>query len=622
MATTYCLSRLEFLNSKLTTEAPTIVIAEISAAHGICIDSNINNEVVISLIQQTPIKNVVEPISKEDWRYIARYINPNVKWTIDKLRDAFTFLYTFRSLDLSLLTPDFTYGLQTPENPKHINATLLYAFCQKYNLKTWVSMSYEHLAFAVRSLISPTGHILSYIYNQFMAGDKNHVINTCLYFLHGGNTNPCLPPPHHVSYQSLERCYTQICSTENLKDRILFREGSEVVGYVATRYLLDISSSKYPFEEYNRLRQVGLDQYIPVDPTMAKYYTVNPWLFYLDHHFNPLFPEKYYEKRILEAIIDLSGYPRLNIRNVNTLYTFVSEIYLYNTFYHGFRPEIKNIESPFHLDELQDVDSNNILCYGTNVDGFTFFTYSELAEFFRQNKAFLHPLDKGKMLGKELISRLRILCMEDEYPEEKESCKKERKKLLQSIAYVESYNQNLETEINTFLRSYEQTTSEFQGKIQIAMQKLLHLGMYMRGWEGKSIYFPNLPYDEIGYVEDQPFPIQKAPYKPEGEVYIRVTYALQDWKEYIKTLGEDWCNQINNLPMVQYEGEFVPCNDEMIGLSIGEKIAIIEKGEKYNNVPASCIRISSGWLICSAYRYMSLLGLLPPFNIQKLVYVT
>lgn len=608
----YSLSRLDLIGGEINETTPNLVIYEIATSHGLVTEINqasFSNKVLLTYIKETAIKEVKEPISRDGWRYIARYVNSQVSnWKEgNKLKEAFQFLWQHRHLDITKIQDDFVAGQQTPDQLYSLNACLLYGLCVKHHLTTWATMSYLDLAFAVRCLLVSPVFLLSHLRDHLQLCQQDQLINLCLNFYRHNHFEPPLPKLKDISYEQLEKSLDRVTDVTFLQDRHLPQQSNDVIALVASRYQLDISSSRYPFDEFMLLRRYDQDNYQPIDPEMAKYYKVNPRLYSLQHHFNPLFTERYYSKSSLDTLQQQSGYQH---DGRTSTYCQLHEAYLCNSFCHGIRPGIKNSQSPFDLVELTEVPSNQIVTYGNPDEGFVFFTYSELSSFFRVNRAFLNPLEKKRQLSREEISRLRFLSSDDSYPFDDEDSVEKRKSLYQTISYVEAFNLEVEEDIKVFLDAYREADEEIQNGVKEAMMKLFHAAMYMRGW--------------LGATEDavDPYPIEAAPYHPQGDVYIRVCQSLKEWHEHLETMGPEWTEKINNLPLVRYEDGFIVSNDVNIGQTIGEKIVIVESGEDHTNTMGSCIRASSGWLATSCHRYMTILGMETLFMINKLAYVT
>lgn len=604
------LSRLDLIGGEINETTPNLVIYEIATAHGITTDSNqanFSNKVLLNYIHEIPIKVIKEPFTRDEWRYIARYVNPQVTtWREGiKLKEAFQFLWQQRHLDSSKVPSTFVAGQQNPDQLYSFNACLLYGFCVKHHLTTWPTMSYEELAFAVRSLLVSPSFLINHICQQLQTTDQSQVINLYLNLYKNNYLQLSLPLPEDISYEKIEKHLDHITDVSYLQDRYFPQQTNEVVALVASRYHLDISTSRYPFEELMLLRQHGY-HYKPFDSVMNKYYQVNPRLYSLKYHFNPLFSDHYYSSGFLDNLQRRTGYPR-DFRISS--YSQLQEAYLCNSFYHGLRPGIKNNQSLFDMIDLDEVSSNQILTYGNPDNGFTFFTYSELADFYRINKAFLHPLEKRRQLTREEIIQLRFISGDDTYPLDDEVSSEKRKKLHQAISYVDAFNLDIEEGLKSFLEAYHNATEEVRSLVKESFVKLFESAMYMRGWLG-------------WLTADDPYPIEVAPYRPQGDVYIRVCQSLKDWQDHVNRLGSEWKKKIDDLPLVRYEDGFVVSNDPSIGQTIGEKIAIIELGEDNTNIMGSCIRASSGWLAASCHRYLVILEHEAPFNISKLAYVT
>ena len=499
-------------------------------------------------------------------------------------------------------------GPQTPDQPCSFNACLLYNICCKNRLITWPEMTYDDLVFAVKSLLVPSSFLLTHFVRQLQASSQQQLINTCLAYYRETHYPTNLPNPEDVSYEKLEQIHDFFSDITSLRDRILPKQTNDAIAIVALQYRLDISTSKYPFEELLALRENGEESYIPVDPDIANYYKVNPRLYSLEYQFNPLFPEKYYNRATLQNLMQKSGFPRDDHDN---LYSQLCEVYYCNSFYHGFRPGIKNPISPYEKEDITDVDSNTVVCYGNPSDGFIFFLYTELADYFKINRAYLNPFDKRKQLIPGEIARLRLLASDNVYPHDKEEYQELRSKLFQAMSYVDAFNLEIEKDLKIFLDSYEESSEEIKKKIKEIFEKLFLTAMYMRGWSGPK---------EDGSFDA--YPIEEAPKRPDEEVFPGVTFAIAVWKNHLREIGPEWKKKILNLPLVRYSDGFIVSNEVTIGQTIGEKFAIIKNGADHSNVIGSCIRASSGWLAASAYRYMTITGMEVPFQIHKLIYVT
>lgn len=537
---------------------PQCVINDIAAAHGTKPD-----------FLHVTMRDVSPPYTHEDWRYIARFINPYVEWQLEPLKTSFRFYQEQMSLDLSKVPTNFSFGFQTQDQPFNFNTPLMCAFCLKYGVKVYPEMRPEQLAYCLRSLLFPSYYLVGQLIPNLMNLSSAQLANI------GVELTQELRLPKVITHDALK----------SIKIPTQIYEPLEAVAFAAKKFSLDISSSPSPLEEYYILKQCSSpDEYTPFDPQMRYYYFRNPRLYLLTYHFNPLFPARYYS--VLNTLVSEYGY-----ESSFESYSLLCEEYYCNNFYHGIRPGIKNKESLFLYET--DVSSNSLLCFGNSYDGYVFLTYVGLARYFHHTKAFLHPLEKS-ILDEHHIKRLSNLARLD-YPHDTPEDKENREKLIEAITEVNLFNTLTEEKVKSFLEKYNSSPDP---KVQEILKGLLEIAMYMRGWEPGKEYPVTEAYDC-------------------DERDINVTHAITNWEANLSPWEE-----ILDLPLVRYVNNWLSSNDETIGKTIGEKIRLVKIGEDSYNVSGTCIRISSGWLACSAYRYMCLIGMSPPFPIHKFVYIS
>ena len=230
----YRLSRLDLIDDEINETTPNLVIYEIATSHGLVTElnqANFDNKILLNYIKETTIKVVKEPITRDGWRYIARYVNPQVgSWKEgNKLKEAFQFIYQHRHLDLSKIPTNFIAGQQSPDQLYSFNSCLLYGLCVKYNLLTWPSMGYEELAFAVRSLLVSPNFLLNQFYQQLQLCQQDRLINLCLDFYKSNHLQPTLPLPEDVSYEQLGKTLDQVTDVYFLQERCHPQQRKSVV---------------------------------------------------------------------------------------------------------------------------------------------------------------------------------------------------------------------------------------------------------------------------------------------------------------------------------------------------------------------------------------------------------
>ncbi len=107
---------------------------------------------------------------------------------------------------------------------------------------------------------------------------------------------------------------------------------------------------------------------------------------------------------------------------------------------------------------------------------------------------------------------------------------------------------------------------------------------------------------EIALVENQ------------NEVDVRVTDGIADLERLYgesETVGTIFLE----LPLVKYRDGWQISTSAQEGINIQERLQILKNGDGHYN---SCMRLTSNWFASSAYRYMVVIGMDPPFDIEKL----
>ena len=155
---------------------------------------------------------------------------------------------------------------------------------------------------------------------------------------------------------------------------------------------------------------------------------------------------------------------------------------------------------------------------------------------------------------------------------------------------------------------YDKLDEWSKRKIENAFGCLLNIAMYMRNWDGVSEY---------------PLTSEATNFSEERQIIVddRVTQALIEFDKIVKEhfLGKD----ILILPLIMYVKEsnkFVVVTDPTEGLTIGDRIKIVKKGEYTGQ--NSCIRLTSNRFCATSYYYMVLIGMRLPFAINQVTYIS
>lgn len=135
------LSRLA-ITGTVSSSTPLIVLIEIADAHSINYDNDKLNDSkylanLLNTINITNVNTVREPYDMRDYKLIARFVNKNFQWKKRSLIEAFDLLLDYTNINnLSAVHTNFDFGPQTPDNPKKLNACVLYGICKANRIDT------------------------------------------------------------------------------------------------------------------------------------------------------------------------------------------------------------------------------------------------------------------------------------------------------------------------------------------------------------------------------------------------------------------------------------------------------------------------------------------------------
>jgi len=609
------LSRLNIVHT-LNENTPICVLEEIALCHNLTFSRN-NYDIneFISNVTRYPVGVIHNPIINEDFLIISRYVNPEVDWSESQLQIAFDYLKEWETGNISIPN-HFDYGLQTSFNPYSINACCLYKMCRYFDIPLNKNLSITDLAIICKIIKQGNSYGISILYNKITNIDKYALINIYTYYsnlqkeqypmdeihelnrLEGGSIDEITQ--QELTYDSIQECLTQFNNKQFLRGRINPKTYAEALVLAALNYRIDLSSAKNPIEEYYLLSGVNgeLSKYTTKDYGIYEILQMNKYMLHLDYYFNPELPADLYDGDILTNMAKIEGFSRLDLDRESP-YTLLQCAYMTSTFYHGKHLQMINEETPFYYDTVSNLDNEIVVCFGVKPQAeLIAFRYGELSELFKNNKNFMNPITK-EMFPDIAIKKLKNLSNTIKQWDTDEHIK-ERRSLYIAIINTELFCNETMEKMRQLVEIYNCIDIIKKNSIRDAILKLFYLSMYMRGWTGSG-----------------PYPIEKAPVDNQIEVDLLVTDGLIKFEEVCKDLG-DIGGIIYELPLLKYQGsEFIASTDSRSGKTIGERIMIVKSGEDHDTYD-SCIRLSSNLFAISSYRYMEILDMTLPFQIDKL----
>lgn len=610
------LSRLS-ITGNLDTETPWPVIHEVAVAHGVSIPLNVYSEedddydmnVVEDLIREiergeNDLPCVNFEVSQQNALSIARFVNPYIPWRPEELEEAFHYMLRFANV-IPPTVNEIEFGLQEANHIERLNSCMLLKLCQHYNISVNFYTTDSQMADVLRIVISHDRTIISRQLDYVNPVDLPRLymnvvdISSDTSYVEDRRFQPGSEIVIDDNFHSnINDVITGLNDTRALRLRVQPKNSYEALILSALLFKIDISESSDPITEYINLRDKGGDFWIPLCDRMRKITKLNPRRLRLDLYFNPHLPIEMYDDDDLHNLALTEGYNQSQLR-LESPYSLLVTSYLSPTFYHGKFPSMKNQNTLFSMQLVDKLHHSEVVCYGLmDTDNMIAFTYSELSEYFRINKTFANPESTdGGVFSNESICKLKSLCGQFFAGDSKESVRS-REELLKNINVTQLLVEGANNGIKEFYDLYHSQSEDVQEMIQETLYSWFVLAMNTRGWLGE----PNA------------YPISEAPVENQNLVDIRVTESIAELRNNIERLN-DIGETILNLPLWQYRNGWISINSD--GRILRERLEILTAGESYKTQD-SCMRLSSNSLSASIYRYMEMVDMPLPFDINSL----
>lgn len=612
---TLALNRL-LITGPITVDTPTVVIEEIALTHGCQYESNLQDlrhrQRIIDEIRRQEVSQISKPFTRDVYPQLARFVNPRLQWRVGPLLEAMDFLLQFMNDDhpRSWEIPDVPWGLQTPETPRSLNACVVYRLAKHRGLRMFATTTFEEMASGLRMIQDPVPVLRERLTMTIGTLNQQQLVSLLMQC----GVDPTIQYRRATESRGSTRHNQVVVYTQEQIDqryRQIHRDidspGSQpnyqtltpldAIIWAAVRFRLDISKSSKPILE---LRSLFADRgaYIPIDPNLR------PQIenLSLSQHFNPLFSERFYEFGDLLRMVHREGYQASD----GSPYELLQMALLIDTFHHRLpedRSKLTQEQTVIFFNDFDDLDPDLYLCYGPKDGPLVPFCCEELTGSFRQQQSFMNPIDRERQLFDEApIRKLDLLARDFSTDHSKpETVRQQYRELHEAIESVRA-NQRLVGERGIqFQRRYQQSDSSTQEKVRDALTRLMEMGFYMRGWLGPG----------------NNYPIREAPIIDSGEaVDLRAAQSIGRFTEACEAAGQLGA-MILDLPLLRWtRTHFEVSNGENLGLTIRDRITIITE----NRTIQACIRMSSNWFVSSAHRYMSLIGMVPDFQLDHQFY--
>jgi hypothetical protein len=570
-----CFSKTRIIGG-LHPSVPYVVLREIAFEKDIILSlERIKNDVRYWAKMFKKIVNIKPKVItdiKSDRSKIISIVNPfESNWTDESLQKSLEHLVKDHSGDVIQKS---CLGLQTKENPESFNACKLYSMCKKRKIQVPLDASIEDM-FSFLSDVVPLSDIVPRV-------PLSDIRSFDIY----------------SEFDNLKKEADLFSEIEYLRKMIQPKTNVQAIVIGALVFNKDYSKYTHPLNEF----------YHNTKPLMHR----NPMYTDLNMYFNPYLPRNAYSEEILEHHISLFSYQDFDFHSLSN-YEILQELHLEDNLHLGYHLNIRNTESPIHLDEIDDLKNEKIICFGVRGESLAVTSWRELKDCFENTKMFTNPFEKKRIFSKQQIERLYKLGTWILSPSEKhkylfETFSPETLSEIKDFLFVvnqikitDGYNfAFLKDKISIFnSRSPKQKDAILSG-----LEKLFELTMFMRGWN-------NMKEDASSLA----LPIEHSYTTETEESQRRIIECIFELDE----INKNTLNFIYSLPLMTWKGVFIQSTTEEQGLIIGDRIDIVKKGETEGVY--SCVRMSSNVLGASYCFYCSAFNVNPKFDIFKFSHI-
>ena len=546
---------------EINISTPLMIINGLADAYGI--DDESDNDLIEQINQANLI--VDQKWDSHTYGLIAQFVNLDCRniWQKDKLIIAYNDIINFDPTNIKL---PYRFEHRSNEYPNSLDPVSCYLICCHHQINLNNNTTYFEMAFLVKMISMPR-------IDRGLIGSDLTNLSLVKYF-------------NGMAYNEYNNIQHPLVKNEK-----------EAINNAINIWNVDISLSEQPMVDY--YANYGKQQFKPSTASLKNIFKVNPFRIKIGVYFNREIPLKYYSKETLNRFYILEGIER----NPSTLI----EQSIYNTFHHLLQPEVKETETSFLKEDISDINAAELISYGVlscsyneySSNTMKIYSIEELMAMFQAQKHFVDTIT-GERFSENSIIKLTNICLGlINNPKTNSTTKQKAKELKDAIEMVNIRQKGLNDKIKEWISHADGNKSVIK-----CLKLLLDAGMYMRAWKGSP----------------HPYPIIKSEVDDQDRIDRDVSLALIKFSEANNQLDDNL--KVDKLPLTKYiKGHFVESDSEHEGYTIGDRIEIVTKGNRIKKM-SSCIRLSSNFIVASAYRYLQILGNPPNFSIGALIDVS
>ena len=602
------------------------------------------NKIMSREIRRITFKGTISHLEMKVKQLVACFVNsdPGLKWDNSTLEAAFFHTISFRDGKDYDVDPNFQMGFKTPENPHNYDPCILYRICLDKGLRTTRSTTMEEMADMVRASMEDRKQIVTSIESLVQNLATRDLIAVRTYI---ASLKPTLHIPTSVTTAAPPKAHTRDIPDKDIKSWTAdvvggihrnFRDymylinrfnpttHEDAIGITAFLFGIDITDSLNPLKQYREIRRLAdiqkIGEYVPIgDPIFSTRYLSNPTWYRINAVWNPKFNAFYGEDAVTVFANDEGYHPD----SMESAEGFLAMSRVTPTFHMGIVPQMitsvdQKIETVIGKDPILEVDQDSLISYG--ISEITdrselpiILTAEELTSYFKSVQNFTNPGKAGEQISKIAITKLKRIC-ETRMAQESKTIAKEFSNLLEVIVDIEKKSIEFNKEARELKTLYDSSDSSREN-IAGFLGSVLELGMYMRGWR--------IPRYQVS--DPNNFPLaERETHVESGEENsgLLMSNVAKAIGKLEAAAQKEVC--LSQLPLIvnvtnaDGEVEYIVNRDDDKGLTIMDRVRICKVGETVH----ACIRLSSSHLLASYSFYALAVGIIPPFNIKNIAYIS
>lgn len=591
------LCRLD-LSGQITIETPSCVFLDVAPSLMISVDEKELSKIsyrarFLSTTESAKSLSVssldVSSITMDDLRVLATFVNPSesVSWTPKILISAYqSMMSQFKTIPSYSEMERVEIGNPIPSNIHRVCVSILYRWCVDLGGTTNYSMTDCEMKEYVGLLRSDRSVLINKMMDVLLK-DKRllalSIVTSSKYDYDETNNG-------YVSQSAITSLTASMLKTSK---HTIPRSKEEAVLLAAIHYKIDISFSSKPLADYYSYTLTGVFS----SPDMERIRRINPRAYCLSNTFNPIFPEAIYDITSLGIMSAESGMNApyqpaghiFGISNVGSgrsvdkskYYNYLSSIHFNETFHSEAKHGVREFTTSVSMVDVEN-DNDHVVWFGSVPGGLIPYTVDELVGSFNENDNYVLPNRIRTLLSPDQIKKLKIIVNNNISRTHDSWTDLER-----SMKNIDSSLTDTGKAASTFKKYYEKLSSIDKLYANSILKSVVSIGLYMRGW--------NNDQSTVKIYVDNPPP---SDYEQCNTNSNQAIFELRELSSSNKAVSD----RILSLPLLkssQTEDTFTIQTDKKKGLTISERLDIVSQPGNVN----SCIRLTSNYLLASAYIY-------------------